>query len=357
MKIKLRQGVPLVSVCTIMLLGMSEAFAFTSLGRQIDSECASLGYPLLAEYARDTCDAACHNNSQGESAFNSGNWEYFCPEPIVQGPTCTDADNDGFFAEGGVCGPSDFNDNDARAFPGAMEDCNDGVDNDGNGLTDASDPNALGCPVSCTDQDGDGYSADGGSCGPIDCNDLDQNINPGAEETCSDGIDNNCNGNIDSADMNAVGCPLTCTDMDGDGASIEGGACGAMDCDDNNDAVNPSALEICDDGIDNNCNNRADAQDAVCQSTDTGGDNTGGDSGGEDSQPWWRNRGKNSAWWRDRFSDRDDDNVDDDDDAGSDTSDDDDDASSSSDDDDDESSNRTRRSRSISRRSRDRDDD
>ncbi|MCU7916283.1 MAG: putative metal-binding motif-containing protein [Candidatus Thiodiazotropha sp. (ex Gloverina cf. vestifex)] len=154
-------------------------------------------------------------------------------------------------------------------------------------MTDAADPNAIECAVACTDLDGDGYNIDGGTCGPIDCNDSDPAVNPGAEERCSDGIDNNCNGLTDTADMNAVNCPLNCIDSDGDGDgySIEGGSCGAMNCNDDNDAVNPGALEICGDGIDNNCDNRADSADNVCQ------DNTPVDDD-HDEMPWWRKRHK-----------------------------------------------------------------
>jgi hypothetical protein len=74
---------------------------------------------------------------------------------------------------------------------------NDGVDTDGDGLCDAGDPDA----------DNDTFPP-----GP-DCNDLDPNINPDALEQCNDGIDNNCDGQIDE------GCagpppppPSTCGD-------------------------------------------------------------------------------------------------------------------------------------------------
>lgn len=52
-----------------------------------------------------------------------------------------------------------------------------------------------------------------------DCNDSDKNINPGTEEVCGDGIDNNCNGEIDE------GCVEEC------GNGIEAGA---EECDDGN---------------------------------------------------------------------------------------------------------------------------
>ncbi|WP_088278701.1 PKD domain-containing protein [Ideonella sp. A 288] len=55
-------------------------------------------------------------------------------------------------------------------------------------------------PVGCRDNDGDGFSPEGGRCGPADCNDNNAAINPGAIERCSDGIDNDCNGKTDAAD-------------------------------------------------------------------------------------------------------------------------------------------------------------
>ncbi|MCU7926769.1 MAG: hypothetical protein KZQ97_10035, partial [Candidatus Thiodiazotropha sp. (ex Dulcina madagascariensis)] len=189
------------------LLGVDGANATTSRGNDISANCQRLGNDLLPEY-RNTCNA-CHTASipafnssfaAASAAINSGNYDYFCP-PVVVGPTCTDADFDGYFAEGISCGTAtDFNDNNANAYPGAPEICDDGIDNDGNGLVDTADANAVGCVANCTDQDGDRYSIEGGSCGPIDCDDNNIAINPGVSEICDDGVDNNCNARVDASD-------------------------------------------------------------------------------------------------------------------------------------------------------------
>ena len=275
------RGIVLSLVGGIALLGVNQAGATSRVLSDITSYCSN----SLATQFQGSCNDACHA-SEAQTAYRNNNLDYFC----ASAPTiCTDADGDGYYAEGAACGTlADFNDREPTAYPGAPEICNDGIDNDGNGLVDANDPNAVGCSVACTDADSDGYSIEGGACGPIDCDDSDALINPGAEEICDDGIDNNCNGHIDTADRNAVNCPAGCTDVDGDGYSIEGGSCGPVDCNDNDETVNPGAAEICGDTIDNNCNNRVDARDKVCRSGGGhghgghGGHGHGGNDGGDD---------------------------------------------------------------------------
>ncbi|MGD8932849.1 MAG: MopE-related protein, partial [Chromatiales bacterium] len=122
----------------------------------------------------------------------------------------------------------------------------------------------------CTDADGDGFSLEGLSCGLQDCDDQDNAIHPDALELCDDGIDNNCNGLVDSHDPQATDCSVmsVCEDWDGDGFSPTGDFCGPPDCDDLDYARNPGRHEICGDGWDNDCDDRIDLADPECNGGD-----------------------------------------------------------------------------------------
>lgn len=118
-------------------------------------------------------------------------------------------------------------------------------------------------PPVCTDEDEDGFASEGGSCGLVDCDDTNPSINPGVAEVCGNGIDDNCDGLTDSEDPICV----VCTDNDGDGFAVEGSTCGPIDCDDSNPDVNPGATEACSNGVDDNCNGLLDSSDPVCRET------------------------------------------------------------------------------------------
>ena len=191
--------------------------------------------------------------------INAATWPGFADDNPGS-PSCTDADVDGYFIEGGNCGQFvDCNDNNASINPGASEICNDSIDNDCDGTVDCQD---SGCAtdaacIVCTDADNDGYSVEGGGCGAVDCNDNDLAVSPGAVELCTDAVDNDCDGLIDCADADYngdVACAPACIPE----ASQEKG-------------------KKCKDGIDNDCDDVIDAEDPDCGGDDTG--DTGGTEG------------------------------------------------------------------------------
>ena len=101
---------------------------------------------------------------------------------------------------------------------------------------------------------------------PGDCDDGNSAINPDAEEICDGNIDNNCDGLADDLDpnVNAEGYVDWFLDTDGDGYGEEtvsinqcnpdsGYVAEGTDCDETNTEVNPGMEEVCEDGLDNNC--------------------------------------------------------------------------------------------------------
>jgi len=146
--------------------------------------------------------------------------------------------------------------------------------------TDCNDADAVQKPgqIWYTDADGDGYATgvsvtqclrptNGKIAAELtatsgDCNDNNAAVNPAATEIC-DGIDNNCNGQIDEGVKTSY-----YQDSDGDGygnPSVSVQACSApvgymtdkTDCDDSRASIHPNAPELCD-GLDNNCNGQVD---------------------------------------------------------------------------------------------------
>jgi len=176
----------------------------------------------------------------------------------------------------------DCDEEDPETYPNAPEQC-DGVDNDCDSFVDEGVSEALATKW-YPDADGDGFGnrqsayvhaqcddpGDGTVADNDDCADNNGSRNPLAVEIC-DGIDNDCDGLVDDADEDLVPDSYFADD-DGDGYGRDGSVIYACqppagyiavggDCDDDNLAKNPGATEICDGGIDNDCDGLADDND------------------------------------------------------------------------------------------------
>jgi uncharacterized protein (TIGR03382 family) len=235
---------------------------------------------------------------------------------------------------GYVATAGDCDDTDPTVHPGRPETC-DGVDQDCDGNADEG---ATDATTWYGDVDGDGFggAASITSCGAPagyvgtagDCDDLRAAAHPGGTEVPGDGVDGDCDGgelcyadsdrdgfravtvavsaDADCADPGEAdaSAPADCddraatativsdwhADADGDGfgagpiaatacAGPSGTVADATDCDDGDPAVNPAATEICDGGVDDDCNGvpfDLDATDRVAYAADVDGDGFGG---------------------------------------------------------------------------------
>jgi hypothetical protein len=180
-----------------------------------------------------------------------------------------DVDGDGFRDAAWAAGVADCDDGDPATHPGAEEDCSE-IDRDCDG---AVDEDAYDAPLWRSDDDGDGFgdplrewracAAPEGAVaadGPVDCDDARPQVHPAAAERCGGG-DEDCDGAVDEA--GADGARLWYFDGDGDGFGAEGEGrpgCGfdgysaaGGDCDDGDPDAWPGGVEVCNDGVDGDC--------------------------------------------------------------------------------------------------------
>lgn len=209
---------------------------------------------------------------------------------------CVDDDDDGDGSlDSDDCAPLN-----ANIHPAATESCNT-VDDDCDGSIDEVD--SAGCVMLFADGDGDtfgdvqacvcpgtfGYVAAGG-----DCDDSDGDVNPDELEACN-GIDDNCDGAVDTID--SVGCDKFYRDVDEDNYGPTGDfqcLCSASgvytasvggDCNDNSNLQFPTNVEVCDE-LDNNCNGNVDEGVKTSFYLDNDGDNFGGPTSVQACEPY-----------------------------------------------------------------------
>ena len=189
----------------------------------------------------DDCDDAKDNVYPGAEEICGDGVDQDC-DGEDEACDCPDEDEDGF--QDRACGGNDCDDSDETINPDAEDPCGDDIDQNCDGADD--------CP--CEDGDGDGFGTGPRCPDDPDCDDSDDTIYPGAEEECGDGIDQDCDGEDD--------CCMCSTDDDLDGF-ISLDCCGGDDCNDANPDINNEADEVCADGIDNNCDGEIDEDGCV----------------------------------------------------------------------------------------------
>ncbi|MFM7204931.1 MAG: MopE-related protein, partial [Myxococcota bacterium] len=229
----------------------------------------------------DDCDTLIDDldptvSNQTTYYFDGDSDGYGRSSPITK--TCGSAPA-GYAAQSGDC--DDVN---AQVKPNATETCN-GIDDDCDSKIDAADSPVTGTLNYYPDADLDTYGSSsiaaqaacaqnppaGKVTNNTDCNDSDATVNPSKTEVCNS-KDDDCDGSTDDADTSITGQSTWYQDSDGDtygNAAVSQKACNKpqsyvsdnTDCNDTNNAIKPGAQEICDNGVDNDCDGKADDND------------------------------------------------------------------------------------------------
>ena len=138
------------------------------------------------------------------------------------------------------------------------------IEDDQTNIEDTSEGDEKELP--CVDEDDDGFFVGDGCMEGLvrDCDDGNPNIHPSATEVCGNDVDENCDGKKDE-------CGDLCVDSDADGFVGKTDDCPeGVDCDDNNNQINPDATEVCGNSIDEDCDGYDDSCDP-CADVDEDG--------------------------------------------------------------------------------------
>jgi hypothetical protein len=174
-----------------------------------------------------------------------------------------DLDGDGFAED-------DCDDGDPAVYPGAAEHC-DGADEDCDG---AVDEDATDATTWYVDADGDGFgdpdvsaracdAPSGSVAEATDCDDGDATVHPGGVERCDTEADDDCDGVSNESDAEDVldWRPDADGDGFGDASATPTWSCvqpddmvaDPLDCDDADPEIRPTARDVCNDGMDQDC--------------------------------------------------------------------------------------------------------
>jgi hypothetical protein len=158
--------------------------------------------------------------------------------------------------------------------------CSDRMDNDCDGRTDCADPECFAtrdCP--CRTYEADCSNAVDDDCdGKVDCNDSECSSSSfcscQSRESCSNNRDDDCDGAIDCLDSDCK-TQTVCACVAQESSCVDGrdeDCDGKFDCDDSDcssrtECTCRTAHEDCSDGVDDNCNGLVDCQDPGCASS------------------------------------------------------------------------------------------
>jgi len=193
------------------------------------------------------------------------------PDQPDTGKPLVDTDNDGVLDWADNC-PNDANTDQADFDGDGVGDACE-LDGDGDQIPDEDDncPHVANTTQKNLDGDSMGDACDDdkdgdGSPNDVDCDPNEETVHSLAPEIC-DGMDNNCDEDVDPE--NAIGCWSFYADGDQDGSgSLSDSKCLCAatnayptdmggDCNDNDDQIHPWRAESCND-VDDNCNNIVD---------------------------------------------------------------------------------------------------